>query len=64
MSKDYKFCKVCNAPSSYADDYDAHYCAECNIWLEKQCSCTEEDGCPFSRNRPEFPNDIGTSPNF
>ena len=36
----------------YYDDYDAHFCASCNIWLERNCG---DKNCQFCANRPDRP---------
>lgn len=56
-------CAICGNASMYAEEWDASYCKECNLWLEKTCGITEEE---FIRNpwdcrfqcfkRPEKPN--------
>ena len=42
--------------ADYSDEWDAFYCAKCNMWLEPRCGCTKESDCYFKCwNRPERP---------
>lgn len=43
----------CGQEIEYNEKWDAHYCKECNIWLERGCSddclyfhCSERPKCP------------------
>lgn len=53
-----KKCFMCNKQSSYKPEYDAVFCNECNIWLEKKCEDLE---CFFCSKRPQTPNEKLTS---
>ena len=45
-------CDKCQSEVIYYDDYDAYFCAYCNVWLEDRCG---EPGCGYCANRPEKP---------
>lgn len=38
--------------AKYCDENDSYYCAQCNIWLEEQCSDIE---CNFCASRSDVP---------
>jgi hypothetical protein len=42
----------CEQTQNYSAQYDAYYCAECNVWLEDTCDDRE---CLFCPSRPEHP---------
>lgn len=48
----------CENTKQYSEQYDAYYCAECNVWLEDKC---DDVDCEFCPGRPDHPvNDINT----
>lgn len=47
-------CPHCNEVKSYSGLYDAYYCSNCDIWLEKQC---DDPYCEYCSNRPEKPSE-------
>lgn len=52
-------CKKCKKRrGEYSEKWDAHFCRECNLWLEVKCSTEPGDtaNCRFECwNRPERP---------
>ena len=46
-------CKLCSKPGIRNDKYDAYYCTNCVVWIEKQCDDVE---CIYCPNRPETPH--------
>lgn len=43
----------CNCTEQdYSDDYDAYFCASCNVWLETGCT---DPTCMFCADRPKHP---------
>jgi hypothetical protein len=48
-------CEEHNWPTHYNKKHDAHYCPDCNIWLESQCIDPE---CEYCVGRPDKPLDI------
>ena len=49
---DERVCPKCGRARIYYDDYDAYFCAFCNVWLESRCS---DAMCEYCRSRPENP---------
>lgn len=48
-----KPCPTCNGENLHRDErHDAHYCVDCVVWTEKQCS---DPTCEFCVGRPERP---------
>lgn len=47
-----KNCKHCGCTVCFNEGFDAHYCPECNIWLENICN---DPTCFFCPQRPEKP---------
>lgn len=45
-------CSKCSIEITYDATFDAHYCANCNEWLEPTCRDTDCDYCKY---RPEKP---------
>ncbi len=45
-------CPTCNATTIYHEGADAHFCPECNEWLERACSDPE---CDYCSQRPLHP---------
>lgn len=45
-----EFCPVCNSCKVYYDAYDAKFCPQCNVWLEKECF---DQFCGRCGTRPE-----------
>lgn len=45
-------CDQCLKKPSYSEEFDAHFCPECNIWLEDRC---KDPTCWFCPQRPERP---------
>jgi len=45
-------CTKCGNLRIYSDDYDAYFCAHCNIWLETKCS---DLFCEYCKKRPKNP---------
>jgi hypothetical protein len=45
-------CQKCNATMIYHEEFDAHFCPECNEWQERACSDPE---CEFCSKRPPHP---------
>lgn len=41
----------CGGTVEYSDKYDAYYCQESRVWLEKGCG---EDDCHFCLERPKL----------
>jgi hypothetical protein len=33
--------------------YDAYFCKECDVWIEKQCG---DDACEYCPDRPDKPS--------
>ena len=50
-----KTCSKCKTLKSYSEDYDAHYCKKCNIWLEDKC---DDPFCLFCMKRPSDPSKL------
>lgn len=48
-------CHKCKCKASYNEKYDAYYCKDCNIWLEKKCS---DSDCKYCANRPNSPKEV------
>ena len=42
----------CSSSKDYSDDYDAYFCASCNVWLESGC---KDPDCIFCKDRPNTP---------
>jgi hypothetical protein len=51
---DEKICSQCSRPLIYFWDYDAYFCAPCNIWLEPRC---DDKTCQYCIKRPDKPLD-------
>lgn len=49
---DSRVCPRCCEHRIYFDDYDAFFCASCNVWLESACS---DATCEYCKDRPEKP---------
>lgn len=49
---DDSLCETCGNKRIYFDTFDAFFCAQCNIWLESNCS---DPTCEYCRNRPNKP---------
>jgi hypothetical protein len=49
---DERVCPGCGQARIYYDDYDAFFCAFCNVWLESGCG---DAACEYCRSRPEKP---------
>ncbi|MBW1848889.1 MAG: hypothetical protein JRG81_17220 [Deltaproteobacteria bacterium] len=45
-------CKECGNLRIYHDDYDAYFCAHCNIWIETKCF---DPFCEYCKKRPKKP---------
>ncbi len=45
-------CTTCASRRIYHTEFDAFFCAECNVWLESNCP---DPGCEFCKNRPDKP---------
>ncbi len=45
-------CVACANKRIYYNNFDAFFCADCNIWLESNCS---DPACEYCRNRPDKP---------
>lgn len=43
----------CGQDGEYSDKWDSHYCPAAMVWLEEECSCSEDE-CEF-RGRPDIP---------
>lgn len=52
MGKRVPKCYLCGESGVRSDQYDAYYCVECGIWLERECG---DDLCGYCRRRPEVP---------
>lgn len=49
-------CHICNGESKYTPTWDAHFCPECNEWLQPACDQAVCIDCPYETwNRPERP---------
>ncbi|MDS9470433.1 hypothetical protein [Sporosarcina pasteurii] len=46
-------CAVCLNPLAYHDDYDSHFCPDCDEWREETCS---DSSCEYCLERPEKPS--------
>jgi len=44
--------QYCNSFEVYYDKYDAYFCPQCNLWLEKKCKNSD---CEYCNKRPENP---------
>src|SRR5436305_7277580 len=49
---EHRRCRTCGSARVYHDDYDAHFCPTCNVWLESACS---DPSCDYCRRRPQLP---------
>ena len=49
---DDELCATCGARRMYYDDFDAYFCAACNVWLESACPDPE---CARCQSRPGTP---------
>lgn len=46
----------CDTTGTHSEEYDAYFCTRCNKWLEPECGCPPESGCPVGHKvRPEKP---------
>ena len=45
-------CPQCQQFRIYHEDFDACFCAACNLWLETAC---DGPSCDYCRNRPVQP---------
>jgi hypothetical protein len=45
-------CPTCAAQRVYHMDFDAYFCARCNVWLEAAC---DDPSCPYCPGRPTRP---------
>ena len=45
-------CLKCDRLRIYYDRYDAYFCAECNLWLERACA---DPSCDYCCDRPATP---------
>ena len=59
-----KRCPHCKKLAWYSDKWDALFCKDCDVWLEKGCSVTKEEiekdpyACVFNCwKRPKKPSD-------
>jgi hypothetical protein len=46
------YCSVCNFSLVFYEDFDAHFCPNCNTWTESKCN---DPDCDYCSNRPENP---------
>lgn len=60
MSLHYPLCSSCNNPPSHMScTYDRAFCKSCDVWVEKECTCKEEDGCSFPKANSDHPSKCG-----
>ena len=45
-------CKQCGTAGVRNDKYDAYYCPNCMVWIEKKCT---DKSCCYCKDRPDFP---------
>jgi hypothetical protein len=45
-------CEKCSEFRIYSYQYDAYFCAHCNVWLEDRCP---DSTCEFCAERPRVP---------
>jgi hypothetical protein len=45
-------CNRCGQAAEYSLESDAHFCPQCNRWLEAKC---RDPGCRFCSRRPQRP---------
>jgi hypothetical protein len=50
-----EICPQCSENRIYFEDYDAFFCASCNVWLESTCS---DVNCEYCKIRPDKPLDL------
>ena len=48
-----KFCTECKRIALYSEDYDAYFCAACDLWLEAKCP---DPHCDYCALRPDLPS--------
>ena len=48
-------CPECKCNRIYSYDYDAYFCARCDVWLE--CAC-DDPSCDYCKDRPANPSMI------
>lgn len=48
-------CKECKREGSYNERYDAYFCLDCILWIEKNCGSSD---CFFCKDRPEKPPNL------
>lgn len=46
-------CEESNWPTHYNNTYDAHFCPDCDVWLEERCDDIE---CDYCSTRPAKPS--------
>lgn len=61
MRKRAKYCEFCREERSYNHTFDAGFCKSCDIWLEPDCGCLEEEECGF-KGRPDKPSEAPSHP--
>lgn len=45
-------CQTCGTKRIYADDHDAFFCPQCNLWLDQACG---DALCSYCSKRPAVP---------
>lgn len=48
-------CPECGEPTDYNQEFDAYFCARCDVYSEKACS---DLACQFCSKRPELPSEM------
>ena len=48
----------CGTPLVYNEEFDAHFCASCDVWTDAKCESEDPAECYFNcRNRPKKPSE-------
>lgn len=57
VRKDFK-CSVCLHKPEYNAKWDAHFCPDCDLWLESKC--LDDEACPHfgCASRPDRPSEV------